>query len=58
MIATNAVDLHSTMVRFIIDKKQKDKRYNKNLHSTMVRFIIDVFGKNIAVRIRFTFHYG
>ena len=51
-------DLHSNMVRFIINIAKQNKSVYKNLHSNMVRFIIALVVKNLNQQIIFTFQYG
>ena len=53
------VNLHSNMVRFIIDNMSY--RINKNieyLHSNMVRFIISILNSAFTIPLIFTFQYG
>ena len=51
-------DLHSTMVRFIMNIKLKYGKRREYLHSTMVRFIIVRNQTYTLEEVLFTFHYG
>ena len=52
------MDLHSTMVRFIIVNPHFVNLGYQDLHSTMVRFIITFSSFEFKLNKRFTFHYG
>ena len=52
------MNLHSTMVRFIIYALLYLRIQRLHLHSTMVRFIISIFPIRACYIARFTFHYG
>ena len=52
------INLHSNMVRFIIDYKLICLGVLKNLHSNMVRFIIILNELQEPGSWKFTFQYG
>ena len=52
------LNLHSNMVRFIIQFAREFVIARRNLHSNMVRFIIDYKSKHEFIVYGFTFQYG